>query len=116
MEGHGLMDADIFGKSDPYAIIYCQKESQKSKVIDGTTHPLWNQSFTFNVDSEITDIFVKLFDKDDLGADDPLGSFVVPLNKVFTEGHVPPTRYKVTGPLGQPQGEVSLALKFTPWC
>ena len=38
----------------------------------------------------------------------------VPLHKVFADGRVPPTRYKVLGPSGQPQGELSVALEFTP--
>ncbi|MCO5597870.1 hypothetical protein L7F22_051955 [Adiantum nelumboides] len=114
LEAHGLLDTDAFGKSDPYAIIYCQKELQKSIVINGTSDPVWNQKFVFNVNSEVTEIFIKLFDKDDVVADDALGSVLVPLSKVFTQGHIPPTRYKVMGSKGQPQGEVSLALKFTP--
>jgi hypothetical protein len=38
----------------------------------------------------------------------------VPLHKAFSAGWVPATRYKVLGPKGQPQGELSVALKFTP--
>lgn len=114
LEAHGLLDTDTFGKSDPYAIIYCHKEFQKSIVINGTSDPVWNQKFVFNVNNEVTEILIKLFDKDDFVADDPLGTVVVPLTKAFTDGHLPPMRYKVLGAKGQPQGEVSLALKFTP--
>ena len=94
------------GKSDPYAVIVCHKELQKSKVIErmcilcqgnlklldsvcytifqisfvlltaGTLNPIWDEHFIFNIDSEVTDILIKLFDKDDLRADDPLGNVV----------------------------------------
>ena len=94
------------GKSDPYAVIVCHKELQKSKVIGsmcilcqgnlklldsvcctifqacfvlptaGTLNPIWDEHFFFNIDNEVTDILIKLFDKDDLRADDPLGNVV----------------------------------------
>ena len=38
----------------------------------------------------------------------------VPLHKVFSEGSVPPLKYKVLGPKGQPQGEIAVALTFSP--
>lgn len=115
IEAHGLMDTDSFaGKSDPYAIVYCHKEHQKSRVIEGTQgDPVWDESFSFQIDSDVTDTLIKLFDKDDLKADDALGSIVIPLHKVFTCGHLPPAKYKVLGSKGQPQGEVSVALKFS---
>jgi hypothetical protein len=37
----------------------------------------------------------------------------VPLDKVFAEGNVPPSKYKVLGPKGQPQGEIAVALSFS---
>lgn len=114
LEAHGLLDTDIFaGKSDPYAVVYCHKDIQKSHVIIGTSDPVWNETFRFNVDSDVLEILIKLFDKDNWKADDPLGNVVVPLHKAFSTGQVPPTRYKVLGPKGQPQGEISVELKFT---
>ncbi|KAI5055630.1 hypothetical protein GOP47_0029151 [Adiantum capillus-veneris] len=116
IEAHGLIDSDSFaGKSDPYAIVYCHKEHQKSRVIEGKQgEPVWDETFSFQVDSDVTDALIKLFDKDDFQADDPLGSVVIPLHKVFLSGHIPPSKYKVLGSKGQPQGEVSVALKFSP--
>lgn len=116
IEAHGLIDTDIFaGKSDPYAVVYCHKDHQKSHVIEGTQgDPRWDETFSFQVDSDVTEALIKLFDKDDLKADDPLGNVVLPLHKVFSRGHVPPTKYKVLGSKGQPQGEVSVGLKFSP--
>ena len=37
----------------------------------------------------------------------------IPLDKVFSDGHVPPLKYKVLGPKGQPQGEIAVALSFS---
>ena len=38
--------------------------------------PIWNQQFSFNIDNEVTEVLIKIFDKDDLSADDPLGTAV----------------------------------------
>ncbi|KAH7446716.1 hypothetical protein KP509_01G070400 [Ceratopteris richardii] len=113
IEAHGLLDSDTFGKSDPYAVVWCHKEILKSRVIEKTVNPVWDEFFRFNVNSDVNEVLIKLFDKDDLRSDDPLGNVVVPLHLVFTDGEVPPTKYKVLGPKGQPQGEVSIALKFS---
>lgn len=43
-----------------------------------------------------------------------MGVSSVPLHKAFAEGYAPPTQYKVLGSQGQPQGEVTVGLKFTP--
>ncbi|MCO5602284.1 hypothetical protein L7F22_056413 [Adiantum nelumboides] len=115
IEAHNLIDSDSFaGKSDPYAIVHCHKEHQKSRVCEGKQgDPVWDETFSFQVDSDVTDAMIKLFDKDDFQSDDPLGTVVIPLHKVFVSSHVPPTKYKVLGAKGQPQGEVSVALKFS---
>jgi Ca2+-dependent lipid-binding protein len=41
-----------------------------------TEDPIWDQHFSFNIDHEATEILIKLFDDDELKADDPLGSTV----------------------------------------
>jgi hypothetical protein len=46
------------------------------KLNAGTTDPIWNQEFAFDIDNEVTEVVIKLFDKDDLRADDPLGTAV----------------------------------------
>ena len=38
--------------------------------------PIWNQQFSFKIDNDVTEVLIKLFDKDDLSADDPLGTAV----------------------------------------
>ncbi|KAI5076321.1 hypothetical protein GOP47_0008386 [Adiantum capillus-veneris] len=113
IEAHGLLDSDSFGKSDPYAVIYCHQEIQKSRILDRTVDPVWNEHFRFSINNEVTEVLIKLFDKDDMRSDDPLGNVVVPLHKVFSGGEVPSTKYKVLGPKGQPQGELSVALRFS---
>lgn len=111
-EAHGLLDTDVFGKAQPYAHLMCQKQSHKSCVLEGT-NPVWNEQFDFDIDSDVTDLLIRLFDKDTF-SDDPLGSVTIPLFQVFCDGHVSSTKYKILGKLGQPQGEISVAMKFIP--
>ncbi|KAH7430104.1 hypothetical protein KP509_09G084100 [Ceratopteris richardii] len=113
IEAHGLLDSDALGKSDPYAAIYCHKDIQRSRVIERSLNPVWNEHFRFNVNNEVTEVLIKLFDKDDMRSDDPLGNVVIPLDKVFADGETAPMKYKVLGSKGQPQGDVSVALKFS---
>ncbi|KAH7297130.1 hypothetical protein KP509_26G055000 [Ceratopteris richardii] len=113
IEAHGLLDSDALGKSDPYVVIYCHKDIQRSRVIERSLNPVWNEHFRFNVNNEVTEVLIKLFDKDDMRSDDPLGNVVIPLDKVFADGETAPMKYKVLGSKGQPQGEVSVALKFS---
>ena len=42
----------------------------------GTENPIWDERFQFHVDNDVTQILIKLFDKDDLRSDDPLGNVV----------------------------------------
>eukprot|EP00250_Pteridium_aquilinum_P015054 c22349_g1_i1 orf=271-1032(+) len=115
LKGHGLLSADVLDKSDPYALVTCHKQTLKSRVIeDGGADPQWDQTLVFSIDSEVTEVLIKLFDRDTFTADDPLGTAIVPLHKAFAEGYVPPTAYKVLGKQGQPQGEVTVGLKYTP--
>lgn len=115
LQGHGLISADAWDKSDPYAVIFCDKQVQKSRVIEnGGSDPTWDQTLVFDLHSDITEICVKLFDKDTFTADEPLGISTIPLHKVFAVGHMPASSYKVLGKLGQLQGEIIVGLKFVP--
>jgi Ca2+-dependent lipid-binding protein len=41
-----------------------------------SVNPIWDQHFQFNIDNDVTEILIKLFDKDDLRSDDVLGTVV----------------------------------------
>lgn len=115
VQGHGLSSADVFDKSDPYAIITCNKQTVKSKVMENAgSDPVWDQTFAFEINSEVTDAVIMIFDLDTYTADDPLGTAKIPLQTVFVGGCVPPTNYKVLGSSGEVQGEIQVGLKFIP--
>ena len=33
------------------------------KLNAGTMDPIWNQQFSFNIDNEVTEVLIKIFDK-----------------------------------------------------
>ena len=54
--------------SDPYVIIYCGDEMQKSKIIDNNLNPRWNQSFQFSWDS-LSKLHIQVMDANRFRAD-----------------------------------------------
>ncbi|PIK58244.1 putative extended synaptotagmin-2 [Apostichopus japonicus] len=79
LEAKNLVRKDIGllkkGKSDPYALVSVGQQTFKTKVIDNTISPTWNQHFeaiVFEVFGQSID--VDLFDEDRSDKDDPLGS------------------------------------------
>lgn len=71
----GLKNADTFfgGKSDPYAIIsWNGKVLGKTKTIDNTLHPVWNEEFDFDVSEEGL-LRIEVYDHDVFFKDDLLG-------------------------------------------
>jgi Ca2+-binding EF-hand superfamily protein len=72
----GLRNADtIFGgKSDPYAVVsWNGKLLGKTKIIDNTLHPIWNQDFDFYMEDEGL-LKVQVFDHDVFFSDTHLGT------------------------------------------
>lgn len=113
--GKALKNTDLFGKSDPYAIVSCNAQDQKSKTVEGGgANPTWNQSFFFTVDQHTTEVTIKLFDEDHYTADDIIGTAKIPLDKVLVQLEVPANFYDVVRPSGHVQGKVEAGLKFTP--
>jgi len=81
--GHRLKAADMNGLSDPYALLSvnggpCKRSSTKAR----TLNPVWNETFVFVGISAADQLQIRLFDKDQFSADDPLGSVCVPFTDV----------------------------------
>ncbi|GAB4844440.1 c-5 sterol desaturase [Ancistrocladus abbreviatus] len=110
----GLENADFLFNIDPYAILTCRSQEQKSSVASGKgSNPEWNETFIFTVSGSAPELTIKLMDKDTFSADDYLGEANIPLEPLFAEGELPPTSYNVIKE-GAYCGEVRVALTFTP--
>ncbi|XP_073012366.1 elicitor-responsive protein 3-like [Typha latifolia] len=110
----GLDDADFLGKMDPYAILICRTQEQKSNVKSGAgSDPEWNESFKFTLSNDVEELTIKLMDSDAVSADDFVGEAKIPLEPLFTEGSIPSTAYSVVKDQ-EFRGEIRVALTFTP--
>eukprot|EP00798_Chlamydomonas_sp_ICE-L_P005073 gene5073-34871_t len=77
----GLKDKDLFGKSDPYALLKCGGQQFRSKTCKGGGKaPVWNETFTFQIITENT-LDVTIMD-DDMIRDALLGTASISLAKV----------------------------------
>ncbi|GMH31355.1 hypothetical protein Nepgr_033198 [Nepenthes gracilis] len=110
----GLEDTDFLSNMDPYVILTCRTQEQKSSVASGNgSEPEWNETFIFSISGSVSELIVKIMDKDTFSSDDFVGKANIPLEPVFAEGEVPPTSYNVVKD-GEYCGEVRVGLTFTP--
>jgi len=114
VEARGLTAADACGKSDPFAELRIMNKTTdllptighlgksnvcKTKVIRNTLSPIWNEEFTFDVRSPMTDMLeVKVLDWDRFSTNDTLGVVMVPIGQVLQMGRVD-AWYNLTEPL-----------------
>ncbi|KAH7513969.1 16 kDa phloem protein 2 [Ziziphus jujuba] len=111
----GLENTDfLWNKMDPYVILTCRTQEQKSSVASGKgSNPEWNETFLFTISDGISELRLKILDSDSGSEDDFVGEATIPLNPVFTEGQLPPMSYNVVKEQKY-SGEIRLALSFTP--
>jgi Ca2+-dependent lipid-binding protein len=70
IEARDLTPMDITGKADPYCVLKFGGQTQKSNFIKQELNPVWNEVFTFDVESGKEVMEIEVFDKDDFGTDD----------------------------------------------
>ncbi|KAM7494214.1 hypothetical protein LguiB_028823 [Lonicera macranthoides] len=92
----GLENTDFLSNMDPYAIITCRTQEQKSSVASGKgSEPEWNETFLFNMSEGVSELTIKIMDSDVGTQDDFVGEAKIPLEPLLLEGKVPPTAYNV---------------------
>ncbi|TXG62813.1 hypothetical protein EZV62_009807 [Acer yangbiense] len=111
----GLENTDFLAVNmSPYIVLTCRTQEQKSSVASGQgSEPEWNETFVFSVTGDVSDLSLKLMDKDTFSADDFVGEANISLESVFTEGSLPPTVYNVVKDQ-EYCGEIKVGLTFTP--
>ncbi|KAG6511842.1 hypothetical protein ZIOFF_029920 [Zingiber officinale] len=77
------------------------------------SEPEWNETFVFTVSDSVTNLTIKLFDKDTFSSDDFVGEAKIPLDPVFVEGSIPSTIYNVVKDQ-EYCGQIKVGLTFTP--
>ena len=64
-----LMDKDIIGISDPFVEIQIDGEEMfRTNVVEENLNPVWDESGSFNVNKEVSEISFLVKDKDKIGA------------------------------------------------
>lgn len=91
IEAKDLMKKDFnimgTGKSDPYAVLRVGTQEFKTKVIDNTVQPVWNEWFEFFV-MHISgqELYGHLWDHDNTGKDESLGLFNIDISTLVENG------------------------------
>uniref|UniRef100_A0A2P2LDG9 Uncharacterized protein MANES_02G025000 n=2 Tax=Rhizophora mucronata TaxID=61149 RepID=A0A2P2LDG9_RHIMU len=110
----GLENTDFLNNMDPYVILTCRSQEQKSSVASGTgSEPEWNENFVFTLSDGVTELTLKILDSDTSTGDDFVGEATIPLDPVFLEGSLPPAGYSVVKN-GEYCGEIRVGLTFSP--
>lgn len=123
VQGKNLLNKDMIGKSDPFAILYIRpipSRMKKSKTVDNDLNPIWNETFKFEVEDLSTQsLFIRVLDEEGVQEAEFLGcaklelkklklgqliDIWVPLVKDFDMTYTSSTKYR---------GEIHLELSYT---
>lgn len=111
IQGKDLVNKDLLGTSDPYAVLTCRStgETFKSRKVDACLNPQWGQAFRFRIPSTKTaadlEFKIDVWDKD-LISDDHMGT--LHLSSALMRESVKDTWFPLTTRRGQPAGEIQL--------
>ncbi|KAA8521589.1 hypothetical protein F0562_012262 [Nyssa sinensis] len=107
-----LPAVDLMGKSDPYVVLIMKKSEQKNKtrVVNDSLNPVWNQTFDFVVEDGLHDLLIlEVWDHDTFGKD-KMGKCIMTLTRVILEGEFTDA-FNVDG---TKSGKLHLHLKWAP--
>ncbi|RLM74308.1 synaptotagmin-5-like [Panicum miliaceum] len=112
ISGEDLPAMDMNGKSDPYVVLSLKKSKTKYKtrVVNESLNPVWNQTFDFVVEDGLHDMLIlEVYDHDTFRRD-YMGRCILTLTKVMLE-----EEYKESFNLeGAKSGKLNLHLKWSP--
>jgi len=112
ISGEDLPAMDRNGKSDPYVVLSLKKSKTKYKtrVVNESLNPVWNQTFDFVVEDGLHDMLIlEVYDHDTFRRD-YMGRCILTLTKVMLE-----EEYEESFNLeGAKSGKLKLHLKWSP--
>ncbi|KAG9156024.1 hypothetical protein Leryth_012091 [Lithospermum erythrorhizon] len=112
ISAENLPSADFLGKSDPFVVLIMKKSDQrkKTRVLNNTLNPVWNQTFDFVVEDGLHELLVVEIWDHDVFRKDKLGGCIMTLTRVILEG-------EITGSFNidrTKSGKMYLQLKWSP--
>jgi len=91
-----LVDKDLLGKSDPYAVISFGSQVSRTETINNDLNPTWNHEVTFKVDEMApSHINIEFYDED-ITKDDCLGNTSIEVAKIKVLGGVSNSAQKLS--------------------
>ncbi|KAK9910559.1 hypothetical protein M0R45_034516 [Rubus argutus] len=111
---YGTLEVVLVDAKDLHDTAFLTQEKTSTVAQGQGTNPEWNESFLFTVTDDVTELRLKIMDKDTFTADDFVGEATIPLEPVFMEGNLPPTSYSVVNEDKEYHGEITVGLTFTP--
>lgn len=84
ISGHRLAIRDRSGTSDPYVKIRLGNQRHKTRVISRDLNPVWNESFSFTINTLDEPLIFKVYDHDWGTLDDFMGRAVIELESLAT--------------------------------
>eukprot|EP00475_Leptophrys_vorax_P022775 TRINITY_DN3098_c2_g1_i2.p1 TRINITY_DN3098_c2_g1~~TRINITY_DN3098_c2_g1_i2.p1 ORF type:complete len:382 (-),score=102.99 TRINITY_DN3098_c2_g1_i2:102-1247(-) len=72
IQGENLVAKDLNGLSDPFCVITVGSVKKRSRTVERTLNPAWDQTFMFFSDNPETILF-NVWDWDQIGRNDPMG-------------------------------------------
>lgn len=78
-QAKNLKPMNMRGKSDPYAVLTCERQRIETKYIPNEVNPTWDEVFTFQIERHDSSLRVTIMDRSTLGSDEFQGSVVIPL-------------------------------------
>ncbi|KAG2190238.1 hypothetical protein INT46_006318 [Mucor plumbeus] len=116
VEARNLHKEDVAGHNDPYLELWFDEDyKQRTDTVKDTENPVWNQTFTFNIEegSSKHKLYFKVLDKD-LAGKDKIGEGHLDVAEVF-KGAPLSTWAKLPAKLGlTSHGEVHFEVSFRP--
>lgn len=116
IEGRNLHKEDFAGHNDSFVELWLDEDyKQKSETVKNTENPVWDQTFTFNIEegSSKHKLYFKVLDKD-IGDTDKIGEAKLDVAEVF-KGQPIDTWVKLPALLGlSSHGEIHFDVSFIP--
>ncbi|XP_057776498.1 synaptotagmin-4-like isoform X2 [Salvia miltiorrhiza] len=112
ISAENLPATDQTGKSDPYVKLKLKKSEQKEKtrVINDTLNPVWNQTFEFVVEDGLHELLILEIYDHDLFGKDKIGRCIMTLTRAILEGE-----FTESFPLdGTESGRLNVHVKWAP--
>ena len=107
-----LEDKDIITISDPFVEIQIDGEEMfRTNVVEDNLNPVWNESGSFNVNKEVSEIAFLVKDKDKIGSD-CLGRVTIPVQDLGG-GNKIENLFVLEGSTGAEPGADQAKLKLT---